>query len=270
MASGQKAPVSRLLHALAPWLDQVVLVGGWAHRLYRFHPWAQPLNYPPLMTLDADVALPEDVKARNIRERLLAAGFLEERLGDSRPPVTHYVLEESGFYAEFLSPLTGPPHSRAGTTMATAMIGGIVTQRLRHLDLLLLATWKVEIAAGLGFSAGAATHVRIPNAASFLAQKLLVYRQRAPRDRAKDVLYIHDTLEVFAPNLSRIREQWLRDVKPHLHPRASRIVERAEETHFSRVDDVIRNAARAAAGRSLSPERIAHACRTGWGEIFSG
>ena len=29
---------SKLAVALAPWLDRVVIVGGWAHRLHRLHP----------------------------------------------------------------------------------------------------------------------------------------------------------------------------------------------------------------------------------------
>jgi hypothetical protein len=37
---------SRLIDTLRPWLDQVVIIGGWAHRLYRLHPLAQPLDYP--------------------------------------------------------------------------------------------------------------------------------------------------------------------------------------------------------------------------------
>lgn len=45
-----------LARALEPWLDQVVIIGGWAHRLYRLHPQAQELDYAPLMTLDTDVA----------------------------------------------------------------------------------------------------------------------------------------------------------------------------------------------------------------------
>jgi hypothetical protein len=28
---------ARLVDALEPWLDQVVIIGGWAHRLYRLH-----------------------------------------------------------------------------------------------------------------------------------------------------------------------------------------------------------------------------------------
>lgn len=53
------AGFSRLAVALDPWLDQVVIVGGWAHRLYRLHPFAQKLDFAPLMTFDADVALRE-------------------------------------------------------------------------------------------------------------------------------------------------------------------------------------------------------------------
>lgn len=32
---------SRMVEALEPLLDQIVVVGGWAHRLYRYHPLAQ-------------------------------------------------------------------------------------------------------------------------------------------------------------------------------------------------------------------------------------
>ncbi len=49
---------ARLIEALDPWLDQVVIIGGWAHRLYRLHPLAQSLDYEPPGTLDTDVAVP--------------------------------------------------------------------------------------------------------------------------------------------------------------------------------------------------------------------
>jgi hypothetical protein len=32
-----------LIGALDPYLDRIVIVGGWAHRLYRRHPLAQPV-----------------------------------------------------------------------------------------------------------------------------------------------------------------------------------------------------------------------------------
>ena len=49
---------SKFIGALEPWLCEVVLIGGWAHRLYRRHPLARRLAYLPLITLDGDVAVP--------------------------------------------------------------------------------------------------------------------------------------------------------------------------------------------------------------------
>ena len=116
-ANTELEPFAKFIEALEPWLDQVVLIGGWAHRLYRLHPHAQELIYPALTTLDGDVAVPEklQVKGRNIRERLLEAGFLEEFLGDDRPPATHYHMAgPGGFYGEFLTPLLGSEYDRKG------------------------------------------------------------------------------------------------------------------------------------------------------------
>lgn len=64
---------ARLVTALDPWLDQIVIIGGWAHRLYRFDPRAQKLEFAPLTTLDADIALPPKLPGRapSIRELLL-------------------------------------------------------------------------------------------------------------------------------------------------------------------------------------------------------
>ena len=74
---------SRLILALEPWLPNLVIIGGWAHRLYSIHPSARRLPYLPLMTLDTDVAVPTGLQVldQNIRDRLVANGFKEERLG---------------------------------------------------------------------------------------------------------------------------------------------------------------------------------------------
>lgn len=52
-ADAELEPFARLVQALEPWLEQVVIIGGWAHRLYRLDARAQPLTYPPLTTLDS-------------------------------------------------------------------------------------------------------------------------------------------------------------------------------------------------------------------------
>jgi hypothetical protein len=48
--------IARLIDALRPWRKALVIVGGWAHRLHRLHPWAGTPTYAPIRTRDADVA----------------------------------------------------------------------------------------------------------------------------------------------------------------------------------------------------------------------
>ena len=125
----------RLVQALNPWLNQVVIIGGWAHRLYRLHPLSQRLEFSPLTTVDTDVAIPEKlaVLEQDLQERLKESGFQEEFLSEHRPPVIHYGLNAGGFYAEFLTPLVGAAGNR-GKTTATISVAGVTSQRLRYLD----------------------------------------------------------------------------------------------------------------------------------------
>lgn len=74
---------ARLISALRPWLGQIVVVGGWAHRLHRLHPLASQPPYPPLTTLDADIALSDrEPLEGDIRAALGDAGFEEEFFSD--------------------------------------------------------------------------------------------------------------------------------------------------------------------------------------------
>jgi Nucleotidyltransferase len=125
---------AKFIGAIEPWLDKAVLIGGWAHRLYRLHPLGRKLGYLPLTTLDGDVAIPPKLKAHEttVRQRLLDAGFKEEFVGDDRPPATHYHYGKGGsFYAEFLTPLGGSEYDRSGKRKATTEVGGISSQLLR-------------------------------------------------------------------------------------------------------------------------------------------
>jgi hypothetical protein len=256
----------RLAAALEPWLDQVVIVGGWAHQLYRLHPNARALDYPPLMTLDVDVAVPAKLPAgeQDIRERLRSHGFTEEFLGDNRPPATHYHLggENSGFYAEFLTPLIGSQNDRKHKRKATMEVAGIASQQLRHIELLLHCPWSIDLSHGF------ATRVQIANPVSFLAQKVLIHRKRDGEDRAKDILYMHDTLEVFGARLQELQELWRSIVVPQLNPRGVRTVSKASQLLFGDISDDIRRAAQISAARALSPEAIRAACRYGFGHVF--
>ena len=174
-----RAAFARLAEVLSPWKHQLVFVGGWAHRLYRLHPMAQAPAYQPLATLDADVAFAErEPLDGDIKARLLTAGFKEELTGNHHPPVSQYTFgedEHSGFYAEFLTPMTGSGRTRRGEPLATVQSAGITAQRLRYLELLLRCPWTVTLDADWG--AASPMNLRIPNPVSFIVQKLLIHRR---------------------------------------------------------------------------------------------
>lgn len=261
----------RLMEALDPWLDRVVIIGGWAQRLYRLHPLAQPLDYEPLGTFDTDIAIPPRLPAtgQQIRARLLEKEFHEELMGDTRPPAVHYRVQgaNNSFYAEFLTPLMGGEIKR-GRRDVTARLSGVSVQKLRHLELMLQHPWEVTIAPTGAYAVLRARRILVPNPAAFLVQKILIREKRDSAKRAKDILYIHDAIETFGENLPAIREQWEKNVRPALHAKAARLVERAAEDFFGEVDDTIREAARIAAGRNLTPQMVQELCAYGWRQIF--
>lgn len=184
---------ARLITALRPWLGQLVVVGGWAHRLHRFHPLANPPAHLPLRTRDADLAFSTDaVLAGSLRTALGDAGFDEELFGDDAPPATHYRLgeEDAGFYAEFLTPLHGSGVKRSGAPEATVSKAGVTAQKMRYLDLLLVSPWTVRVGPKLGVPVATELDVRVSNPTSFIVQKLLIHSDRTGSKRAQDVLYI--------------------------------------------------------------------------------
>jgi hypothetical protein len=264
---------SRLIESITPWLDQVVIIGGWAHRLYRLHSSARQVDYPALMTLDTDVAVPArlDVSQQDIHERLLANGFCPDPLGDQQPPATHYRLRdsESGFYAEFLTPLVGSEYSRDGKRKATATIGGVASQRIRHLEILLNTPWQLTIDSSNGFSVLlGARRIQVPNPASFLAQKILIHSRRSQEDRAKDILYMHDTLEIFSEGMKELNDIWRKILRPKLSAKNIRTIEGGPRELFGFVNDSFRESARIAVGRRLSPQSIQELCAFGLGQVF--
>jgi hypothetical protein len=271
-ANPEFASFARLVESLTPWLDQVVIIGGWAHRLHRLHPLAQPLQYKPLATLDADVALPRRMRVAGdeIYQRLAANGFEAEFLGHHRPPAAHYRLTDPGihFYAEFLTPLVGRAVGRKRKQNATLRVGGVSSQNLRYIEVLLATPWSVALSAANGFPFTNETVVQIANPVSFLAQKILIHRRRNRDERAKDVLYMHDTIDTFATRINDLSTEWVRNIRKELHANSFRAVESAAATLFGAVTDSIRDTSRIVQGRRLTPEAIRETCNVGFARIF--
>jgi hypothetical protein len=258
----------RLLEALEPWLDSVVIVGGWTLPLLRLHALAQPLPYAPLFTKDADVAVPPELRSKSgdARERLLARGFHENFFGDDKPPVAHYQFgDDDGFYAEFLTSLAGSEFKR-GKKDVTAKIVGVTAQKLRHLEILFIEPWSVALPRAQ--DTVRVFNVKVANPVSYIVQKLLVHAKRKPGDQAKDILYVHDTIELFAASLNELRMVWTNRVSPALERRVSARMYEARDRIFGEVTDLTRKAALMAAGRRLSPEALMETCQAGFQRLF--
>jgi hypothetical protein len=263
---GELDPLARLVEAVRPWTGQLVLVGGWAHRLYRFHPAAGKVDYRPLLTRDSDLAFSNSANLEgDISAALKQAGFAEQLALGHEPPVTRYTLgaEDGGFYAEFLTPLHGSGVKRSGKPDATLAKAGITAQKLRFLDLLLAAPWSVRLTKEQGFALVEAVDVQVPNPAAFIAQKLLIHDERPREKKPQDLLYIHDTLDLFGANLKILNELWRTTVVSSLSGKnVSRVIEVSEQC-FGSMNDVIRDAARIPSDRRLAPEDLRESCRLG-------
>jgi hypothetical protein len=139
---------------------------------------------------------------------------------------------------------------------------------LRYIEILLISPWKVELGEENGYALSPKRTVQVANPASFLAQKILIHEQRDYKDRAKDLLYMHDTIEVFSENLDELQKLFRSHFASKLHARRIAELQGAPERLFGKVDDTIREAALMAAGRKLSPERLAETAQAGLKEIF--
>lgn len=269
------ADFTKLAVTLEPWRRQIVFVGGWAYRLYRYEPRAYKPEYEAVFTQDADVAYKEhEAFEGDLKEALTGAGFEEKLNGDFTPPAARYTLgdEANGFYAEFLTPLTGSGKKRNKQTRefeedATEVNGGVIAQKLRYLEVLLRAPWMVSIPATESGIEEEVAGIRIPNPVSFIIQKILIRDRRAADKRPQDVLYIHDALELFGASFHELVPIW-KDLEATLTDKQRKSVSDGVEELFSEVNDTLREAASIPRDRQPDPEDMLKLCQFGFGEIF--
>jgi len=267
---------ARVVSALRPYLNDLVIAGAWAHRLFHLHPLATPPGFPPIMSEDADVATREKLPVREkpISDLLKAAGFKEELEGSGPSPVTSYHLsdEAGGLYVEFIAPLRGSGMTRSGAPDDTAWVAGVTASKLRFVELLFFEPWSVKLTEKDGFPVGdEAIDVGVASPCSYLAQKVLtINRRKREEKRAKDLLYVHDTLNIFGASLFDFRDQAGR-VLAELSPTTRREFHRLRRDLFADRDLLVAASEMAAAtGRPNPPSANAMATigRAGLQAIF--
>ena len=277
MVDSANADLVRAVGALRPYLPDLVLVGGCAHRLFRFHPWADPGEFQPLTTEDTDLLAPLRLKRRERRlhELLIDAGF-EVRLSGEIPPTTKYypIHGKSGFHVEFIADRPGSATKRDGSPDVAAVVSGVTVPKLPYVSLLNLDPWTLDLTPERGFPIeGDTVALRVANPVSYLAQKVLVFSRgdRSREKQAKDVLYIHDTLLLMSARLGDMESAW-GALCQNVHPKWVGDLRSLRDAEFAKVTDRLRRAAiiAQASGRSDPPDadRIREVCRLGLGRVF--
>jgi len=166
-----------------------------------------------------------------------------------------------------LSPLIGSEYDRDGNRRATTRVAGVTSQNLRYVEVLLNSPWTVQLSRENDFPFEGPKQVRIAHPTRFMAQKLLIHEKRDRRSRAKDILYLHDTIESLGGSLDVLTDEWRR-LRQALSEGAIGTVEGALDTMFSKITDDIRGAAQVAAGRGLTPQAVQELCRAGLKIVF--
>ncbi|GAB4252812.1 MAG: hypothetical protein Kow00129_13680 [Thermoleophilia bacterium] len=195
------------LKALRPYLDDIVVAGGWVPYLYAAH-------LPPseesvaLKTRDLDLAVPREIprRGKTIDQLLDDANFTCEFRSLGHPPVTVYLAAHAGdeVEIEFI------------TTAQGADIGvrkvqdGLTAQELRYVDLLLERTWSLRLDA---LTAGEIEgRVWVPTPAAFILQKALSRMRRTDSSKKeKDLYYIFYVVDGFH-RLARVDRGGVQDV----------------------------------------------------------
>ncbi len=218
--SSPDAFLAHVLWTFRSYLDTVVLVGGFAVRLYESHPRAAPATVRVLRTFDADLATASGgipLAGESLGALAEAAGFQADFRGDHIPPIMKFIprgaLARRGggdqYTVEFLTPMTGAPVRRRGRAVVTSDIqAGVTAQRLRYLDLLLERPWRVSLAGLPGISEEARTlEVRLPHPGFFIVQKILISEELNRQDkRPKDMAYVHQVVSLFRRELLALAE----------------------------------------------------------------
>lgn len=268
----EQAIFAEVIKKLAPYSGELIVAGGWAHRLYLLHPRSSPATFEPLMTRDADFAIRTKlaVKKTPIDVLLGELGFEERLGGDSAPPMTRYVRD--AFEVEFITSLQGS-EIKGEKRDVTVSVAGVTAQKLRYVDVLAVLPWAVDLTEEHGYPVGSEPiAVRIPNPVCFIAQKLLALTYRSEINKKwKDALYVHDTVVQFRGSLPALHQEW-KAVSAELPESVSKKVYTLCEQVFAPTSIYLGPAAAIAksTGRPLAPTaaQIGSTTRDGLRTIF--
>lgn len=218
---GARDQFIKALLALEPYLDRLILIGGWVPALYREFgglAWRSRVSFTAELDILATAPLPV-AAGRRLEDALTAAGF--EPLTPGRPSAV-WTVPTSGASIEFLTPLAGTERDR-GTTQPLADHGNVGAIALSGLEVMAAFTTRLKVPAGVE-GAARELEVRVPTLGAYVTNKAATFPQRRPHTdgtnpkRAKDLLYLRDVAAAGEAVEARIREN-LAPIRREGHPR---------------------------------------------------
>lgn len=196
--------LARGLGAIEPYLDVVVVAGGWVPHIYELLYDANTAGRSP-RTRDIDLAVPRSVpvRDRSIDELLKGADFHCEFHSLNSPPVTKYVATQDDDDTIEIEFITDAP----GASEAAILVQPDLTaQELHYVGLLLEGPWRVDL-VDLS-DGGVELTVLVPRPGAFIFHKSLVFKDRRDRLKAeKDLYYIFFVLDTFPKWRDAIAEE---------------------------------------------------------------
>lgn len=207
--------------AMGPYRADVVVTGGLAPLLYRYHAGFNKPRQKPLLTGDLDLTVPESIPLREdarLVDCLAQGGFVIVRsrsIAEDAPPKHFFQRKKFGaedlapIHGEFLSPLTGPKTDRNGKPKSPREVqAGLNAEALRFLDLLLWQPIEFDLGSIGDLQIGEPLVVQLPNPGAYLVQKALCSERRdSAEKRDKDLAYLFDVATLTHGQWTSVRRQ---------------------------------------------------------------
>lgn len=249
--------------------ESLVLVGGTAHRLFPLHELGTSPGFDLLTTEDVDIAAALELEldgGQDLLDRLLQAGFEEEVSGAQSPAYRYVLPSDEGAYLQFIAPRKGSGTTRGGGKNLSLRFSGLRAEKLAHVEILISHPWRVTVE-----SSGTELSLQVVNPVAFLLQKLLLLPNRG-RKKGKDLLYVFDTLTIFADALDELGEA-ASDLVESPSRNASKKIRSTMSRYCFEESATSRDAAAIAFGqRANAPDsaQVVAACRIGLKRVLGG
>ena len=189
-----KSGLMHSLNSINPYLNDIVIIGGWAWYFYRRYLCGQDvISLEFTRDLDCAVSRALKKKDRTMKELLKEHGFEWVPTGDFKPPSEKYAWpdnKDSRAVIEFLTPSLG-----SDRTSTVEVQKGLVAQPLRYLNILIEDTLTLKVDESYEGNSFRGSIV-VPKPGMFVAQKALSYtRRRTSREKGKDLHYMYDLID---------------------------------------------------------------------------